>query len=62
MTEQEYWGAVKALGLTQTKVATVFLDADGMTHNVPDPVKLPPDVRAGVIRRLRESLGVAERQ
>ena len=59
MTVDDYWAAVKALGLTPTIVPTVYVDAEKMTHNVPEPAPLPDAVRLGIIRRLRESMGIA---
>ena len=61
MSVEEYWAAVKALNLTQSKVPTVYLDSEGATYNVPDPARLPNDgVRLDVIRRLRAAMGVAQ--
>lgn len=60
MTPTEYHAAVRALGLTQTKVPGVYKDADGEFHNVRDPTTISPEVRAGIIRRLRIAQGVEE--
>lgn len=58
MTSEDYLAAVRNLGLRPTNVATVFIDSDGMTHNVPDPDRLPPAVREGIIRRLNFAAGI----
>ena len=60
MTPAEYHAAIRAFGLTQTKVPGVYKDADGEFHNVRDPTTIPPKVRAGRIRLLRVALGVEE--
>lgn len=59
MTEDGYYAAVRALGLRPSLTPNVYLDASGEMHNVPGPANLPPDVRLGVIRRLRDALGVS---
>ena len=56
MTVDEYYSAVKSLGLTPTACPTVFLGRDGLTYNVPNPVSMPEDVRAETIRRIRANV------
>jgi hypothetical protein len=60
MTADEYRAAVKQLGLIPSNVGTVYLDAQGTTYNVQDPTNLPPEVRLGLIQRLRTLMGVGQ--
>ena len=54
MTEGEYWGAVEALGLKQTKIPTVFYCVrDGHHYNVRNPANMSDEARAEFIRELR---------
>lgn len=59
MTPEEYYGAVKNLGLTPSKnVPTVYLDSDGMTYGVRSPYDLTAEQRAEFIAMLKWKLGV----
>jgi hypothetical protein len=59
MTEEEYWGEVKRIGLTPTCVQTVFQDSLGMTYNVPDPARYSPEHRRKIIRELKSLVGIS---
>lgn len=59
MTPEQYYAAVKSLGLTPSKnVPTIFLDADQMTYDVRNPHDLSPEQRAEFIAMLKWKLGV----
>lgn len=60
MTVDEFRAALRQLGLRQSNVGTVYLDANGTPYHVQDPGPLPADVRAELIRRLRALMGVRE--
>jgi hypothetical protein len=59
MTVDEYWAAVRQLGLRPSNVSTVYLDASGTPYNVQDPGPMPPVVRLAFIQKLRASIGQA---
>lgn len=57
MTVEQYYSAVEALGLTQSKVVpTVFLDREGKPRNVKDPYLMNQEERAVFIRALHWTL------
>jgi hypothetical protein len=58
VTPEQYYAEFKKLGLSPTKVPTVFLDADGMTHNVPSPHDKTPEQRAEIVAWKKWQLGV----
>jgi hypothetical protein len=62
VTLDEYWGAVKAMGLRGAHRGSPDLDflctsRDGQLQQVADPERLDPDDREAVIRRLRARFG-----
>jgi hypothetical protein len=60
MTAEEYWAAVRQLGLRPSNVRTVYLDANGTPYHVQDPDPLPPQVRLALIQKLRALMGVGQ--
>jgi hypothetical protein len=42
MTAEEYWAAIRHLGLRPSNVGTVYLDANGTPYHVQNPDPLPP--------------------
>jgi hypothetical protein len=59
MTVEEYWAAIRRLGLRPSNVSTVYIDGSGETYNVRNPDPMPAEARAEFIRRLQASMGVA---
>ena len=61
MTNDEYWAAVKALGLTPMKpsdgITQMHQDRDGHPRMVEDPDRFTSEQRADLIAALRFSLG-----
>lgn len=60
MTVEEYYATVRSLGLSPTKVPTVFETAYRELHNVPDPRPFTAEQRREIIERLKELLGVTD--
>ena len=60
MTIEEYYAAVRRLGLMRTNVPTVYRAASGELHNVPDPARYTPEQRAEVIGWLRSSMSISQ--
>ena len=60
MTVEEYYAAVRRLGLMRTNVATVYRSASGDLHNIPDPARYTPEQRAEIIERLRATLDITQ--
>lgn len=58
MTPEQFYAAVKSLGLTPSKFSTIFLDADGMTYDVKNPHELTSEQRGEFIAMLKWKLGV----
>jgi hypothetical protein len=58
VTPEQYYAEVKKLSLTPTRIATVFVDADGMTYTVPSPRDRTPEQRAEIIAKLKFIMGV----
>ena len=58
MTIEQYYAAVRRLGLVQSKVPTVYIHLPtGETHNVPDPREYDEEQRVEIIEKLKERLG-----
>jgi hypothetical protein len=63
MTPDEYYAAIKNLGLRRSKnVRTVFFDNDEMPHRVPLPEDLTPEQREEIIAKKKEQLGILPKQ
>jgi|HubBroStandDraft_6_1064221.scaffolds.fasta_scaffold5678388_1 hypothetical protein len=45
VTIEEFFAAIKALGLTQSLVPNIYLDRDGLPCTVPDPLEYDFDER-----------------
>lgn len=56
MTIDEYWAAIKALGLTPTNVPTVFRGRDGTPYHVRSPDDMTPEARAELIKEMRAAV------
>jgi hypothetical protein len=60
MTPEQYWAEIHDMGLTPTKVPTVFRTRDGETQRVPDPTPQTAAQRSETIERIRfVVLGIA---
>ena len=62
MTNEEYYGEVRRLGLERTKVPNVYLSLSGDMHNVPDGNKQTSAQREETIDRLKILLGIGKRE
>jgi hypothetical protein len=60
MTEDEYYAAVKRLGLHGTKIPTVYMTADGNPQGVPLASNRTPEQRQETIDFLKVMLGVSQ--
>jgi hypothetical protein len=61
VTPEQYYAAIKKLGLTPSKVPTVFLDSEGMTYSVPSPEGRTPEQIAEILAKIKERLGIFPR-
>jgi len=62
MTEDQYWAAVRRLGLRPSNVPFVYLDRDNEAHNAPDPKNMTMEQRAETIERIKRNLGIGTAQ
>lgn len=58
MDGEQYFAAVRRLGLSPTGIPQVYRTAYGDVYSVPDPAEYTPDQRAELIEKLKERLGV----
>lgn len=58
MDGQQYYAAVKRLGLNPTNIPHVYVNVYEEVFNVPDPANYTPDQRVEIIEKLKERLGV----
>ena len=61
MTVDQYYAAIKALGLRPSNVPNVYWDADGYARNVRDPRNLTEEQRAAFITKLKLEMGIEGR-
>jgi hypothetical protein len=61
MTVDEYYAAIRRLGLRPTKVPTVYVTSTMEYHNVPEPHHMTPEQRAETIEYLKGRLGISDR-
>jgi len=54
MTVEEYYAAVRQLGLRPSSVKNVYLDRANEAHSVPDATRKTPEERAEILEFLRE--------
>lgn len=59
MTVDEYFEAVRQMGLMKTAISTVFITRDREVFNVPNPHDYKPEGRREIIDALRRKLGRA---
>lgn len=57
MTEEQYYYAVRRLGLLPSDVPDVFRTTDGDCYNVPDAARYTPEQRQEIIDKLRMRMG-----
>jgi hypothetical protein len=60
MTYEEYYAAVRRLGLRPSNVPHVYFTSTMDVHAVPDATKLTPEQRVEVIEKLKERLGIGD--
>ncbi len=58
MTYEEFYAAVRRLGLRPSAVPNVFLTATHDVHSVPDATDKTPAQRAEIIEKLKEVMGI----
>ena len=58
MTQEEYYRAVRRLGLKPTGVLTVWVNSTGEFFNVPDCTNYTLEQRAETIEMLKRTLGI----
>jgi hypothetical protein len=58
MTIEEYWAAVRRLGL-RPHTGNVFVTSTGDFHRVPDPTNMTPEQRVEAIEMLKRVMGIA---
>jgi hypothetical protein len=58
MTIDEYWAAVRRLGL-RPHTGNVYVTSTGDFYRVPDPTHMTPEQRAETIERLKSIMGIA---
>jgi hypothetical protein len=59
MTVEEYWTAVRRLGLRATKVRGVYVTSRGDYYSVLDPADRTPEQRLEMIEKLKVMMGIA---
>jgi hypothetical protein len=59
MTIEQYYAAVRRLGLAKSNVPTIYIHPPtGDTYNVPDPREYTPEQRVELIETLKSRLGL----
>jgi hypothetical protein len=58
MTIDEYYGAVRRLGLMPSRVPHVYVSSTGEVQNVPDPANRLPEQRREIIEKLKLMFGI----
>jgi hypothetical protein len=58
MTIDEYWAAVRRLGL-RPHTGNVFVTSTGDFYRVPDPTKYTSEDRVEIIEKLKVRMGIA---
>ena len=56
MTVEEYYAAVRALGLTPSNRPEIFINREGGTQGVPDPQDFTAEQRLDVFERIRQAV------
>jgi hypothetical protein len=59
MTIEEYFAAVRRLGLKPSAVPGIYFTSTMDVHSVPDPTNMTPEQRAETIERKKAALGIA---
>ncbi len=58
MTPEQYYAAIRRLGLKPSNVATVFFDLESMPHNIPLAEGKTPEQLLEILTKIRTRLGV----
>jgi hypothetical protein len=58
MTPEEYYAAVKDLGLSYSGRGSVWIDRDGDCHHVPSPYGIPYDRRREILEDIKKGLNL----
>jgi hypothetical protein len=61
MTVDEYYAAVRRLGLRPSNVPHIYFTSSMDVHAVPDGTTKTPEQRAEIIEKLKELLGIAQK-
>lgn len=56
MTIDEYYAAIKLLGLTPTKFSEIFITRDGRPQGVPNAADYSPEQRRVLFEQVREAV------
>jgi hypothetical protein len=59
MTIEEYFAAVRRLGLRPSAVPGVYFTSTMDVHSIPDPTNMTPQQRAETIEKKKAALGIA---
>ena len=62
MTIEEYYAAVRRLGLRPSNVPHVYVTSSMDVYSVPDAAKFTSEQRAEIIERLKARLGIAPKE
>jgi hypothetical protein len=58
MTNEEYYAAVRRLGLHPSRVPHVYFTSSMDVHSVPNAASRTPEERSEIIEKLKERLGI----
>jgi hypothetical protein len=58
LTNEEYYAAVKRLGLRPSNVPHIYVTSDGDVHPVPDGTKHTPEQKAEIVEKLKGTFGI----
>jgi len=59
MDGEQYYAAVKRLGLRPAAIPNVYVSGTGDVHSVPDPAEYADVQRAEIIEKLKERMGIS---
>ncbi len=62
MTHEEYYAAVRRLGLRPSVVPNVYVTSSMDVHSVPDAAHRTPEQRTEIIEKLKEVMGISPKE